>query len=115
SVSLSGASADIGEPLTTLRERYVPALERILPKARGAQILDFTATREPRATFRGTPDTARLRPGARTSVDNLYLARAWTDTGWPATMESAVRSGLTAAAAARTDLALGASTVKAVA
>jgi hydroxysqualene dehydroxylase len=107
SVSLSGAAADIGEPLAALRERYVPALERLLPKARGAEILDFTATREPRATFRGAPGTARLRPGARTSVDTLYLAGAWTDTGWPATMESAVRSGLAAAAAARADLARG--------
>jgi squalene-associated FAD-dependent desaturase len=107
SVSLSGASAEIGEPLAALRERYVPALERLLPKARGAQILDFTATREPRATFRGGPGTARLRPSARTSVDGLYLAGAWTDTGWPATMESAVRSGLAAAAAARSDLARG--------
>jgi squalene-associated FAD-dependent desaturase len=107
SVSLSGAAAEIGEPLATLRERYLPALERLLPKAQGAEILDFTATREPRATFRGAPGTARLRPGARTSVDNLYLAGAWTDTGWPATMESAVRSGLAAAAAARADLARG--------
>ena len=107
SVSLSGAAADIGEPLATLRERYLPALERLLPEARGAEILDFTATREPRATFRGAPGTARLRPGARTSVASLYLAGAWTDTGWPATMESAVRSGLAAAAAARADLARG--------
>ncbi len=105
SVSLSGAAADIGEPLATLRERYLPALERLLPKARGAEILDFTATREPRATFRGAPGTARLRPGTRTSVASLYLAGAWTDTGWPATMESAVRSGIAAAAAARSDLA----------
>ena len=110
SVSLSGAAADIGEPLATLRERYVPALERLLPKARGAEILDFTATREPRATFRGAPGTARLRPGTRTSVASLYLAGAWTDTGWPATMESAVRSGLAAAAAARADLASGGTT-----
>jgi squalene-associated FAD-dependent desaturase len=116
SVSLSGASGDIGRPLATLRERYIPALERILPKARGAEILDFSATREPRATFRGAPGTARLRPGTRTSVDNLYLAGAWTDTGWPATMESAVRSGIAAAAAARADLARGGTpTIKAVA
>jgi squalene-associated FAD-dependent desaturase len=107
SVSLSGARAEIREPLAALRERYVPALERLLPKTRGAEILDFTATREPRATFRGGPGTARLRPPARTSVDGLYLAGAWTDTGWPATMESAVRSGLAAAAAARSDLARG--------
>jgi squalene-associated FAD-dependent desaturase len=116
SVSLSGAAADIGEPLATLRERYLPALERLLPNAHGAGILDFTATREPRATFRGAPGTARLRPGTRTNVANLYLAGAWTDTGWPATMESAVRSGLAAAQAARTDLARGgAPTIKAVA
>lgn len=107
SVSLSGAAAEIGEPLATLRERYVPAVERLLPQSRGAEILDFTATREPRATFRAAPGTARLRPGARTSVDNLYLAGAWTDTGWPATMESAVRSGLAAASAARADLLRG--------
>jgi squalene-associated FAD-dependent desaturase len=107
SVSLSGASEDIKEPLGTLRERYLPAIERLLPKARGAEVLDFTATREPRATFRAVPGTARLRPGARTGVGHLYLAGAWTDTGWPATMESAVRSGLAAAAAARTDLVAG--------
>jgi squalene-associated FAD-dependent desaturase len=104
SVSLSGAQTDIGEPLATLRERYVPALERLLPAARTAEVLDFTATREPRATFRAVPGTARLRPGPRTAVPGLYLAGAWTNTGWPATMESAVRSGVAAARAARSDL-----------
>ena len=107
SVSLSGAQTDIGEPLATLRERYVPALERLLPAARTAEVLDFAATREPRATFRAVPGTARLRPGPRTAVPGLYLAGAWTNTGWPATMESAVRSGVAAARAARTDLVHG--------
>ena len=106
SVSLSGAQADIGEPLAALRERYLPALERLLPAARTAEVLDFAATREPRATFRAVPGTARLRPGPRTAVPGLYLAGAWTNTGWPATMESAVRSGIAAARAARSDLAL---------
>jgi monoamine oxidase len=99
-VSLSGADAEIGEPVATLRERYLPALERLLPAARGAAVLDFTVTREPRATFRAAPGSRRLRPGTRTSVPGLYLAGAWTDTGWPATMEGAVRSGLAAAQAA---------------
>jgi squalene-associated FAD-dependent desaturase len=107
SVSLSGAQADIAEPLATLRERYLPALHRLLPAARDAEVLDFTATREPRATFRAVPGTARLRPGPRTGVPGLYLAGAWTNTGWPATMESAVRSGLAAARAAMSDLAQG--------
>ena len=107
SVSLSNAAAEIGEPLAALRERYLPAVHRLLPASRDAEILDFTATREPRATFRAAPGTARLRPGARTGVPGVYLAGAWTDTGWPATMESAVRSGLAAAAAALADLRSG--------
>jgi hydroxysqualene dehydroxylase len=78
----------------------VPAVERLLPAATEAQLLDFAVTREPRATFRGRPGQAALRPGPRTAVPGLYLAGAWTDTGWPATMEGAVRSGLTAARAA---------------
>jgi squalene-associated FAD-dependent desaturase len=107
SVSLSGAQREIAEPLATLRERYLPALECLLPDAGEAEVLDFTATREPRATFRAAPGSARLRPGPRTTVSGLYLAGAWTDTGWPATMESAVRSGRAAAAAALSDLARG--------
>jgi squalene-associated FAD-dependent desaturase len=107
SVSLSGAQTEIGEPLATLRERYLTALQRLLPAARRAEVLDFTATREPRATFRAAPGSARLRPGPRTNTPGLYLAGAWTNTGWPATMESAVRSGLAAAAAARSDLTRG--------
>jgi squalene-associated FAD-dependent desaturase len=104
-VSLSGADAEIGEPVAALRERYLPALERLLPRARGATVLDFTVTREPRATFRAAPGSRRLRPGTRTTLPGVYLAGAWTDTGWPATMESAVRSGLLAARAALDDLA----------
>jgi squalene-associated FAD-dependent desaturase len=107
SVSLSSAATDISLSLAKLRERYVPALHRLLPAARNAEIVDFTATREPRATFRAAPGSARLRPGTRTRVPGVYLAGAWTDTGWPATMESAVRSGLAAAAAAHADLASG--------
>jgi len=68
-----------------------------LPKARGAQVLDFAVTHEPRATFRAAPGARRLRPGTKTSTAGLFLAGAWTDTGWPATMEGAVRSGVAAA------------------
>lgn len=105
SVSLSGAGHEINASVSELRERYVPALARILPEARRAEVLDFYAMREPRATFRVGPGTRRLRPGPRTRLAGLYLAGAWTDTGWPATMEGAVRSGLAAARAALGDLA----------
>jgi uncharacterized protein with NAD-binding domain and iron-sulfur cluster len=62
-----------------------------------ARVERFLVTREPQATFLQAPGTLALRPGAGTNVPRLYLAGAWTDTGWPATMEGAVRSGLIAA------------------
>jgi hydroxysqualene dehydroxylase len=104
SLSLSGADDEIDTPLDTLRSRYLPALERLLPAAREADVLDVFAIREPRATFRVAPGTRALRPGPRTRQPGLYLAGAWTDTGWPATMEGAVRSGNAAAAALLADL-----------
>ncbi|WP_200304201.1 hydroxysqualene dehydroxylase HpnE [Streptomyces adelaidensis] len=102
-LSQSAAQDEIDEPVSALRERYLPELERLLPAARGAAVTDFFVTRERTATFAPTPGVGRLRPGARTKAPGLYLAGAWTATGWPATMESAVRSGISAA-----DAALGA-------
>ncbi|MFE7890120.1 hydroxysqualene dehydroxylase HpnE [Streptomyces sp. NPDC057412] len=99
-VSQSAAQDEIDAPVATLRERYLPELERLLPRARGARVKDFFVTRERTATFAPTPGVGRLRPGARTKAPGLYLAGAWTATGWPATMESAVRSGVGAAEAA---------------
>lgn len=102
-LSQSVAHDDIDAPVADLRERYLPELERLLPRTRGAEVLDFFVTRERTATFVPAPGVGRLRPGARTKAPGLYLAGAWTATGWPATMESAVRSGVGAA-----DAALGA-------
>ncbi|MEW2116634.1 hydroxysqualene dehydroxylase HpnE [Streptomyces sp. NPDC005474] len=99
-LSQSAAHDDIDEPVASLRERYLPELERLLPRARGAGVQDFFVTRERTATFAPTPGVGRLRPGARTRNPGLYLAGSWTATGWPATMESAVRSGVSAAGAA---------------
>ncbi|MBC9713662.1 FAD-dependent oxidoreductase [Streptomyces sp. TRM66268-LWL] len=99
-VSQSIAQNEIDAPVAELRERYLPELKRLLPAARGAQVRDFFVTRERTATFAPTPGVGRLRPGPRTRAPGLYLAGAWTATGWPATMESAVRSGAAAARAA---------------
>ncbi len=99
-LSQSAAHDEIDTPVAELRERYLPELERLLPAARGAQVRDFFVTRERTATFAPAPGVGRLRPGARTRAPGLYLAGAWTATGWPATMESAVRSGFSAAGAA---------------
>ena len=97
-VSLSAADELIDVPVAALRTRMLPALEALLPAARGAEVRDFFVTRERHATFRPAPGTARLRPAAGTALRGLWLAGAWTATGWPATMEGAVRSGETAAA-----------------
>ncbi|MEV5277165.1 hydroxysqualene dehydroxylase HpnE [Streptomyces sp. NPDC051994] len=99
-ISQSAAEDEIDLPVAELRARYLPELEKLLPAARGAEILDFFVTRERTATFAPTPGVGRLRPSARTRADGLYLAGAWTATGWPATMEGAVRSGFSAAGAA---------------
>ncbi|HZX38473.1 MAG TPA: hydroxysqualene dehydroxylase HpnE [Streptomyces sp.] len=99
-LSQSAAEDEIDEPVAVLRERYLPELERLLPAARGAGVSDFFVTRERTATFAPAPGVGRLRPGARTRAPGLYLAGSWTATGWPATMESAVRSGFSAAGAA---------------
>ncbi|URM88991.1 hydroxysqualene dehydroxylase HpnE [Streptomyces sp. MRC013] len=99
-VSQSAAEDEIDTPVADLRARYLPELERLLPPARHARVEDFFVTRERTATFAPAPGVGRLRPGARTRLPGLYLAGSWTATGWPATMEGAVRSGLTAAAAA---------------
>jgi squalene-associated FAD-dependent desaturase len=96
-VSVSGADGEIGERTEDLRARFLPALEAMFPRAAGARVESFFVTREQSATFRQAPGTARLRPPARTGVAGVSLAGAWTATGWPATMEGAVRSGLAAA------------------
>ena len=64
-----------------------------------AELLWSRVSREPAATFAGRPGTAALRPGPETSRPNVVRAGAWTNTGWPPTMESAVLSGRRAAAA----------------
>jgi squalene-associated FAD-dependent desaturase len=96
-ISVSGADREIEERSEDLRERFLPALQALFPRARQATVERFFVTREAAATFRQAPGARSLRPGPVTGVPGLYLAGAWTDTGWPATMEGAVRSGLAAA------------------
>ncbi|MDX6312260.1 MAG: hypothetical protein QOF44_1724 [Streptomyces sp.] len=103
-LSQSAAQDEIDLPVAELRDRYLPELERLLPAARGATVRDFFVTRERTATFAPTPGVGALRPGPHTRAPGVYLAGAWTATGWPATMESAVRSGLQASRAALTAL-----------
>ena len=100
-ISLSAADEYLSWSPADLIERMTAEVAKLFPKARGRQPRDAMVTREVSATFRGVPGTASLRPPAETNHPGLFVAGAWTDTGWPATMEGAVRSGIAAA-----DLAL---------
>jgi len=99
SISLSAADPYIAESSAQLVRTFFAALQALIPVARTARLIDGVVTRERAATFRGVPGTAALRPPARTAVRNLFLAGAWCETGWPATMEGAVLSGENAATA----------------
>jgi hypothetical protein len=98
-VSLSAAVDTVARPTVELQQTILPALATLLPAAGSARVVDSFVTREPHATFDPAPGQAALRPSPTTAHPGLVLAGAWTDTGWPATMEGAVRSGLTAASA----------------
>ncbi len=96
-VSLSAADHLLGQRPEELVTSTVAVLGRLLPAVSAARLVDSTVTKERRATFRAGPGTAAIRPAAKTAWPGLALAGAWTSTGWPATMEGAVRSGLAAA------------------
>jgi len=103
-ISLSAADQYADTPVAELQEQFVPALAELFPAARDARVTEFFVTRERRATFRQAPGSGALRPKAATARPGLVLAGAWTDTGWPDTMEGAVRSGLAAAAELKASL-----------
>jgi squalene-associated FAD-dependent desaturase len=96
-ISLSAAEAELPMAAQELRMRHLSALGELLPQANQARVEKFFVTREHAATFRAAPGARAWRPAARTRLKGLALAGAFTDTGWPATMEGAVRSGLAAA------------------
>jgi squalene-associated FAD-dependent desaturase len=74
-------------------------IRRTLPAAREAQLVRATVIKEAAATFSPEPGVDRWRPAQETRIRGLFLAGDWTQTGWPATMEGAVRSGYLAAEA----------------
>ncbi|HET8616867.1 MAG TPA: hydroxysqualene dehydroxylase HpnE [Actinomycetales bacterium] len=98
-VSLSAADELVDLPSRVLRQRFTGPLESMLPGLAHASVLDFFVTREREATFRPGAGSNAVRPGTSTRLPRLHLAGAWTATGWPATMEGAVRSGDAAARA----------------
>jgi hydroxysqualene dehydroxylase len=82
--------------------------EELTARLGRAELVWSRVSREPAATFAGRPGTARLRARAETARPSVVRAGAWTATGWPATMEGAVRSGRRAARALTATAAVGA-------
>jgi len=78
-------------------EAVMGELAEIWPETRQATLVRSWVVTEHGATFAVRPGVEAHRPPQRTPVDGLFLAGDWTDTGWPATMEGAVRSGYRAA------------------
>jgi zeta-carotene desaturase len=87
-------------PRQVVVARAVEDLARYLPALRAARLERSHVVKEIRATFSARPGLAEKRPRAETRYANFFLAGDWTQTGWPSTMEGAVRSGYRAAEAA---------------
>lgn len=82
-----------------LEMKILAELRQLFPTMRTAKLLRSRTIIEQAATFKPVPGVDACRPPQATPVPGLTLAGDWTDTGWPATMEGAVRSGILAAAA----------------
>jgi squalene-associated FAD-dependent desaturase len=82
---------------SAITERILAELKRLFPAASRASVVRSRVVTEQSATFAPLPGVDRWRPNAETPIRKLFLAGDWTATDWPATMESAVRSGYLAA------------------
>ncbi len=87
------------KPRQEIIDLCLKEVRHALPAAREANLLKATVIKEAAATFSPQPGVDRWRPMQQTSIGGLFLAGDWTATGWPATMEGAVRSGYLAAEA----------------
>ena len=91
------AELRMGAILSTFRNSGCSHSENIAP--RKANLVKAHVVKEQRATLSAAPGTESLRPTTESGLPNVILAGDWTRTGWPATMEGAVRSGYLAAEA----------------
>lgn len=80
-----------------LIELVMRELRELFPKTKNANLLNAVVVKESKATLSPQPGIDALRPAASTPWRNFFIAGDWTSTGWPFTMEGAVRSGYRAA------------------
>jgi zeta-carotene desaturase len=96
---ISSSKSLINKSRQEIIDLALKELREFFPAARDAQLLKATVIKEVNATFSPTPGIDRYRPHAQSPWPRVFLAGDWTATGWPATMEGAVRSGYLAAEA----------------
>src|SRR6202040_3989048 len=87
------------KPRQEIIDLCLKEVHQALPAARDAKLLKATVIKEAAATFSPQPGVDLWRPTQETQIRGMFLAGDWTATGWPATMEGAVRSGYLAAEA----------------
>jgi zeta-carotene desaturase len=85
----------------------VAEVRSAFPAAREATLVDSRIVTDPTAVLSVRPGVEDVRPPPQTTIPNLFLAGDWTATGWPSTMEGAVRSGRAAAQVAANQLGIG--------
>ncbi len=104
SLVMSGAKEQISREQRALIDECLGEIKRYFPAAAEATLTGHLVTKARRATIRGRPGQRRLRPPSRTAYNNLLLAGDWTATDLPATIESAVASGRSAAETAAREI-----------
>jgi len=97
-LSQSAAGPWIDRPAREISAELLDALGEVIPATRDAKCVDSLVLKRPRATFIPAPGAKKMRPPSKTGIRGLYLAGDWTATGWPSTIEGAIRSGVAAAA-----------------
>ncbi len=102
-VVISAAYKLVPMPRQEIIDLCLAELRGVLPGLRDATLVKGTVVKETAATFSPAPGSDQWRPAQRSPVAGLYLAGDWTATGWPSTMEGAVRSGYLAADAILSD------------
>jgi protoporphyrinogen oxidase len=96
-ISLSGAWKWKDKSKREFQDIFVAEMAATFPRAADAKVERFLVVKMLDATFRVTPGSLSRRLPQETPVPGLFLAGDWTRTGWPSTMEGAVRSGNLAA------------------
>ncbi len=103
-VVISASSDLIGRDRQSIVDEVLADLKIAFPSTGSAQLVRWQLITEQQAVFSVQPGLDAIRPTQQTAIPNLMLAGDWTRTGWPATMEGAVRSGYLAAEAVLANL-----------